>query len=88
MAETPELKAAYEELDLVVRKLVALAWPPEEDDHPSTVTDWVVVVGQQFYDDDGDRVGAVGLFPREGSQPSYITEGLLSSALNNQQNRE
>lgn len=46
-----------------------------------TVVDTVLVVGMQCFDDDGDRVGHVIVFPRGGSQPSYITGGLIHRAV-------
>ncbi|MFA4080492.1 hypothetical protein ONA92_02100 [Mycobacteroides salmoniphilum] len=46
----------------------------------SIPTDYVLVVGAQLIDDDGDRVGGVSYFPKGGSQPPYITAGLLEVA--------
>ena len=65
----------YDTLDAATAELVAEyeGW---------TVTDTVLVVGMQCFDDDGERVGHVIVFPRGGSQPSYITTGLLHTAVN------
>jgi hypothetical protein len=45
------------------------------------VTDAVLVFGVQEIDDNGDRNGHVSVFPRHGSQPPYITVGLLTEGL-------
>jgi len=50
-------------------------------DDDEVVTDAVLVLGAQRIDDDGDRIGRVGNFPRHGSQPPYITAGLLTEAI-------
>ncbi|UVO12814.1 hypothetical protein NM962_01195 [Mycobacterium sp. SVM_VP21] len=44
------------------------------------ITDAVLIVGSQYVDDDGDRCGHVYMFPRHGSQPAYITMGLIKTA--------
>ncbi|MDO3335141.1 DUF7213 family protein [Mycobacteroides abscessus] len=52
-----------------------------DSDEPTSIpTDYVLVVGAQLIDDDGDRVGGVSYFPKGGSQPPYITAGLLEVA--------
>lgn len=82
MTNSPE---AYDALEPVIAELVATARGREdiaaEDDYPEAITDAVLVVGTQWIDADGDRGGRVFVFPRHGSQPYYITEGLLHSAL-------
>jgi hypothetical protein len=53
----------------------------EPDDPPGYPTDYVLIVGSMFIDnDDGGRLGCVSVFPKEGSQPAYITTGLVESA--------
>jgi hypothetical protein len=82
---TPERKQAYEALDAAAAALVATVRACEEVDseydYPETITDLVLVVGTQWIDNDGDRNGRMMAFPRNGSQPYYITDGLLNAAL-------
>lgn len=73
-----ELKAALNRLEDVVNEIHRLCADPDE---PTSIpTDYVLVVGAQLIDDDGDRVGGVSYFPKGGSQPPYITAGLLEVA--------
>lgn len=71
-------KAAYDQLDQAIAALVAAFRP--EDEQPDMVVDAVLLVGLQNVDEDGDRVGAVSVYPRYGSQPVYITHGLIVRA--------
>lgn len=57
-------------------------------DNDDIVTDAVIILGAQYIDDDGDRLGRVITFPRNGSQPPYITLGLLDAAQNLIRNAE
>lgn len=72
-------KAAYEALNDAAEALVSLV--RVEDDEGETITDTVLIVGTQWYDGDGDRCGRIMMFPRNGSQPYYITAGMLQSGL-------
>ncbi|MGH3953674.1 MAG: DUF7213 family protein [Mycobacterium sp.] len=74
--------AAYQRLDEVVRELAAITEDESnEDGQPRyTATDYVLIVGAQTIDNDGDRVGYITLYPQSGSQPSYITTGLVAQA--------
>lgn len=82
---TQARRDAYIALDAAADALVAAAQACEEVDedcnYPETVTDLVLVVGTQWIDNDGDRGGRAFVFPRNGSQPYYITDGLLDAAL-------
>ncbi|MFT9573649.1 hypothetical protein [Mycobacteroides abscessus] len=73
--------AAYRRLDEVVRELTAITEDESDDGQPRyTATDYVLIVGAQTIDNDGDRVGYVTVYPQGGSQPSYITTGLVAQA--------
>lgn len=43
-------------------------------------TDAVLLIGSQYFNDEGDRSGCVTICPRGGWQPGYITAGLLAMA--------
>lgn len=74
----PDLKAAFGRLDEVVNEIHRLC--THTDEPVSLPTDYVLVVGSQLIDDDGDRIGGVSYFPEGGSQPPYITAGLSEVA--------
>ncbi|AMU20869.1 hypothetical protein [Mycobacteroides abscessus] len=79
--EADPRKAAYRKINDAINELIALVNDESDDDETTLVpTDWVVLVGTQGIDDDGDRVGGVNLFPKDGSQPTYITTGLVTVA--------
>lgn len=79
---TDARRAAYQKLDDAVNELIAIANTESDDgDEPLLVpTDYVLLTGLQGVDDDGDRVGGVNIFPKGGSQPAYITRGLVATA--------
>lgn len=78
-------KAAYAKLDEVITELHALLTDESVDEHGDAAivgdvpTDAVLLIGSQYFDG-GDRQGVVTICPRNGSQPSYITAGLLAMA--------
>lgn len=71
-----KLKEAYERLDRTIRDVCRL----EEWD--GLVTDWVVVAANQYFDDNGRSMTAVGqLLPDGGDTvPTYRVMGLLDFA--------
>ncbi|OCB57697.1 hypothetical protein A5677_16955 [Mycobacterium malmoense] len=56
------------------------AFAEERLDSDEVITDAVLVIGAQHFDDDGDRCGRVFALPYHGSQPYYITLGLMDAA--------
>jgi hypothetical protein len=72
--QSPELKAAYASLDEAIRTVVRL-----EEWTEGLVTDWVVMVANQYIDNDGRNVTQVGnLLPDGGNTiPHYRILGLL-----------
>lgn len=81
MADTPAQKAAYAKLDEAIDALVeAYRGTDHGSDDGDVAVDAVLLVGMQAVDEDGDRVGAVSCYPRYGSQPAYITHGLVTRA--------
>lgn len=75
--QSPDLKAAYERLDECIREITRL----EEWD--GLVTDWVVLVANQYYSSDGRLMSDAGqLLPGGGNAiPVYRIVGLLQYAL-------
>lgn len=66
-------------LDAVIQALM-IEHHPDQLAAGAIPVDAVLVVGTQRIDDAGDRVGGVFIFPRTGSQPYYMTTGLLDAA--------
>ena len=77
--ERDAVKAAATALEQAIEAL----WAIHDPDRPAgaMVVDAVLVLGVQHVEDDGDRVGYVEVFPRGGSQPSYVTRGMLGDGL-------
>lgn len=74
---TAELKEARGRLDQAIRDVIRL------EEWEGLVTDWVVIAANQYFDDDGRSMTAVGqLLPDGGdSVPDYRVIGLLDVAL-------
>lgn len=73
-------KAAYDKLDEVIADLHALFESESDEPLGDMPTDAVLLIGSQYYDDDGHRQGCVTIAPRGGWQPGYITAGLIAMA--------
>jgi hypothetical protein len=76
-----EWRAAYAKLDEAVHELHRLMECANEipAKRRAMPTDYVLVVGSMYLDSDSGRCGVVTYFPKDGTQPSYITIGLLTS---------
>lgn len=76
--EIDELKAAYAELDHVIRKISVL-----EGLRDGLVTDWVTIAAVQAYDDEGSMLSTtMRLLPDSGKFVApYRIEGLLNRAI-------
>lgn len=72
MSTRPEACKALEDAVAAIAEYVL--------DGDEVVTDAVIILGAQNINEDGDRGGRVLVFPRHGSQPPYITIGLLDAA--------
>lgn len=81
MTSAERRKAAYAKLAEVVSELIDASNHEDDDGMPMVPVDYVLLIGGQWIDSDGDRHGGVGCYPRDGSQPHYITAGLLADAL-------
>jgi hypothetical protein len=77
MAEDPELKAAYRQLEAAIQGVALL------EGFQGVLTEWVLVVASQRYDADGDGITQVGtLVPDGGGHvPYHRVIGLLDYAL-------
>lgn len=69
-------KAAYDALNEAIEQLVAGNSP---EGH--VVTDAVLIVGTQAISDEGHRIGATGVFLKDGCQPMWITRALINEAM-------
>jgi hypothetical protein len=65
----------HEALEDALRRFAA-----DQLDGDEVVTDAVLIIGAQHIDDAGDRCGRVFAVPYHGSQPYYITLGLIDAA--------
>ena len=79
--QTDRSKAAYAKLAEVVQELSDIAEQEDGADH-SVPTAWVLVVGYEGFDEDLQSVGgSVGVYPKDGCQPSWKTEGIIRRTL-------
>ncbi|TDO18148.1 hypothetical protein EV580_1330 [Mycobacterium sp. BK086] len=83
MSQDEHWRKAYSKLDEAATELFRLLERDTDNpgDPPAIPTDYVLVVGSMYIDSDGDRCGITSHFPKDGSQPVYVTDGLLSQAL-------
>lgn len=76
------MRAALDALDVAIVGMFE-AIRTEDNDTPDDAipVDAVLLIGVQHIDRDDDRVGFVEVIPRYGSQPAYVTRGLIGDAL-------
>lgn len=74
-------KAAYEKLREVVEELSAIAEEARGDQDVNAATAWCLVVGYEFMDIDNELGGFTMMFPKDGSQATWKTRGLLTQVL-------
>lgn len=79
MPLTPEQRAAHEELDQAIKKVLDLQGRcPEHAEEPMpTLVDWVVVVEGLTFDDEGDSLGWHNILFRGGQCRRSVALGLL-----------
>lgn len=79
MALTPEQKAAHEELDAAIRRLLeTMGQRKDEPDEPFPVlVDWLVICEGVTYDEDGDSRGWYNTLFRGGQVRRSVALGLL-----------
>ena len=75
MARTPEQRAADDALTAAVEQMIAAYGNNPES--PTVLTDYLVLVGMQGFDRDGDSETWVMSHPRDGNLPLYRQLGLL-----------
>ncbi|MGW7359453.1 hypothetical protein ACWGI0_23175 [Streptomyces sp. NPDC054802] len=74
---SPELKTAYERLEIALRDVCLL------EEFEGVMTEWIVVAAYQRFDDDGDGLTQIGTIVPSGSgqTPYHRLMGLLDYAL-------
>lgn len=80
MADGERKVVTREEAYAALEAAIAAFNAYDGQEHGYVTVDAVLIVGAQKIDDDGDRVGSVGYYPRHGCQPSYVTGGLIDAA--------
>src|SRR5687768_9135032 len=85
-------KALHEKLSEVVEGFTAL-----ENDRPDVdlsegsqmyAATYVLVIGYERVDDNGDSWGPVGAYPKDGSQPQWKMQGILGCAMDLEQTED
>lgn len=73
MSDNPELKAAYEELEAVIKKVAAL----ESEGEPAILVEWLVLTASTYYKENGAWSRTQMLIPDDNDIPPYRLLGLL-----------
>lgn len=74
MSEEEDRKSAYSDLDDAVKGVVDVVGGTER----GVITDYIIVLHQVNYTDEGNRVDNYNILKREGSIPFHVAKGLLS----------
>lgn len=76
MSDRPELKAAYQRLEAAIDEVVRL------EEWEGVTTEWIVLVANQWYAEDGTLLSDVGqLLPDRGNRvPAHRVVGLIEYA--------
>ena len=69
----------YEELNAIVEKLLDTA--SADDDIRYMCSGYVLLLAYDYLDEDGDIVGDVAVYPKNGSQPSWKGLGMMHRAI-------
>lgn len=73
--------AAYRKLEEVAIELSAISDSEDPSLEHNVPTAWALVIGCDYIDSDGDSGGFTALYPRDGSQARWKTNGILRQAI-------
>ncbi len=77
MPRTTEQIAADDALTAAIQQVITVY---ADDDHAYLLSEYVVALARQRFDDDGQGVTAIGMIFRDGDVPEHRALGLLEHA--------